>query len=85
MLEPNPPERSGLEPELGGAMRGAAEARTGLEPELGGVLRQRGVSVTAPMLPAILFLSNPTMVGRESCGRMATVKIRFKKRSIPVR
>jgi ferredoxin len=34
---------SGLEPELGGALRG--EARTGLEPELGGVVRQRGVYV----------------------------------------
>ena len=35
---------SGLEPELGGDLRGAA-ARTGFEPELGGVVRQRGVYV----------------------------------------
>ncbi|MEL6381775.1 MAG: ferredoxin [Cyanobacteria bacterium J06626_18] len=35
---------SGLEPELGGDLRGAAE-RSGLEPELGGVLRQQGVYV----------------------------------------
>ena len=37
-------ERSGLEPELGGALRDAGN-RTGLEPELGGVLRQKGVYV----------------------------------------
>ncbi|MEO0985785.1 MAG: ferredoxin [Cyanobacteria bacterium J06639_14] len=35
---------SGLEPELGGDLRGAAE-RNGCEPELGGVLRQKGVYV----------------------------------------
>ncbi len=35
---------SGLEPELGGDLRGAAE-RTGFEPELGGALRQNGVYV----------------------------------------
>ena len=35
---------SGLEPELGGDLRGAAD-RTGFEPELGGVLRQEGVYV----------------------------------------
>ncbi len=38
------PQRSNLEPELGGALRGGSE-RSGLEPELGGVLRQRGVYV----------------------------------------
>jgi ferredoxin len=36
--------RSGLEPELGGLLRGA-QARTGLEPELGGLFRQTGVYV----------------------------------------
>lgn len=35
---------SGLEPELGGILRGA-QARTGLEPELGGQHRQKGVYV----------------------------------------
>lgn len=35
---------SGLEPELGGILRGA-QARTGLEPELGGQFRQKGVYV----------------------------------------
>ena len=38
------PERTGLEPELGGRWR-AAEFRSGLEPELGGHWRQRGVYV----------------------------------------
>jgi ferredoxin len=38
------PERSGLEPELGGFLR-ETEGRSGLEPELGGVFRQRGVYV----------------------------------------
>ena len=38
------PERSGFEPELGGALR-AAQLRTGLEPELGGQFRQNGVYV----------------------------------------
>ncbi|NJM96890.1 MAG: ferredoxin [Phormidesmis sp. RL_2_1] len=37
-------KRSGLEPELGGALRDA-QLRTGLEPELGGHLRQNGVYV----------------------------------------
>lgn len=37
-------DRSGLEPELGGALR-ASPGRSGLEPELGGALRQRGVYV----------------------------------------
>ncbi|HEY9889477.1 MAG TPA: ferredoxin, partial [Candidatus Obscuribacterales bacterium] len=35
---------TGLEPELGGDLRGA-EQRTGFEPELGGVWRQKGVYV----------------------------------------
>ncbi|MGK7877849.1 MAG: ferredoxin [Xenococcaceae cyanobacterium] len=38
------PERSGLEPELGGVFRDAPE-RSGLEPELGGELRQKAVYV----------------------------------------
>ena len=38
------PDRSGLEPELGGAFRDLPE-RTGLEPELGGQFRQKGVYV----------------------------------------
>ena len=38
------PDRSGLEPELGGIFRDAPE-RTGFEPELGGQLRQKGVYV----------------------------------------
>lgn len=37
-------QRSELEPELGGALRGGSD-RTGLEPELGSALRQRGVYV----------------------------------------
>ncbi|MEM8809819.1 MAG: ferredoxin [Cyanobacteria bacterium P01_G01_bin.38] len=39
-----PSGRSGLEPELGGHLRDAAN-RSGLEPELGGILRQKGVYV----------------------------------------
>lgn len=38
------PDRSGLEPELGGIFRDAPE-RSGFEPELGGELRQKGVYV----------------------------------------
>ncbi len=37
-------DRSGLEPELGGLLRGAQE-RSGLEPELGGHFRQTGIYV----------------------------------------
>jgi ferredoxin len=43
-LEEKENNRSGLEPELGGFLRGAPE-RSGLEPELGGMLRQKGVYV----------------------------------------
>lgn len=43
-LDKNLSERSGLEPELGGALRNAPE-RSGLEPELGGQFRQKGVYV----------------------------------------
>lgn len=38
------PERSGLEPELGGILR-ESEGRSGFEPELGGSFRQKGVYV----------------------------------------
>ncbi|MBE9170805.1 ferredoxin [Pleurocapsales cyanobacterium LEGE 06147] len=38
------PERSGLEPELGGIFRDSPE-RSGLEPELGGQLRQKAAYV----------------------------------------
>lgn len=38
------PQRSRLEPELGGDFR-CSETRSGVEPELGGTLRQRGVYV----------------------------------------
>ncbi|MEL6938147.1 MAG: ferredoxin [Cyanobacteria bacterium J06598_1] len=44
MANESTPDRSGLEPELGGQLR-AAQQRTGLEPELGGRLRQEGVYV----------------------------------------
>lgn len=42
------PNRSGLEPELGGVLRDAQQ-RSGLEPELGGALRQKGVYVDEPI------------------------------------
>ncbi|MGK7933358.1 MAG: ferredoxin [Microcystaceae cyanobacterium] len=38
------PDRSGLEPELGGVFRDAPD-RTGFEPELGGMFRQKAVYV----------------------------------------
>ncbi len=44
MAESKAPDRSGLEPELGGQLR-SAQLRTGLEPELGGTFRQNGVYV----------------------------------------
>jgi ferredoxin len=50
---------SGLEPELGGVLRGA-EQRTGLEPELGGVLRQRGV-----------YVDEVTCIGCTHCAHVA--------------
>ncbi|MEO0407116.1 MAG: ferredoxin [Cyanobacteria bacterium P01_A01_bin.135] len=40
---------SGLEPELGGALRQPLTDRTGLEPELGGSVRQQGVYVDEPV------------------------------------
>lgn len=56
---PDNPERSGLEPELGGALRDAPE-RSGLEPELGGVLRQKGV-----------YVDEPTCIGCKHCAHVA--------------
>jgi ferredoxin len=52
-------ERSGLEPELGGAWRDEPE-RTGWEPELGGVLRQKGV-----------YVDEVTCIGCKHCAHVA--------------
>jgi ferredoxin len=53
------PERTGLEPELGGFLREAPE-RSGLEPELGGVLRQKGV-----------YVDEITCIGCKHCAHVA--------------
>jgi ferredoxin len=53
------PERSGLEPELGGIFRDAPE-RTGFEPELGGELRQKGV-----------YVDEITCIGCKHCAHVA--------------
>lgn len=53
------PERSGLEPELGGVLRDEGE-RSGLEPELGGTLRQTGV-----------YVDEPTCIGCKHCAHVA--------------
>src|ERR671932_352703 len=53
------PERSGLEPELGGIFRDAPE-RSGFEPELGGVLRQKGV-----------YVDEITCIGCKHCAHVA--------------
>jgi ferredoxin len=53
------PERSGLEPELGGIFRDAPE-RSGLEPELGGDLRQKGV-----------YVDEITCIGCKHCAHVA--------------
>jgi len=53
------PERSGLEPELGGFLR-ETEGRSGLEPELGGVFRQRGV-----------YVDEITCIGCKHCAHVA--------------
>ncbi|MBE7382650.1 MAG: ferredoxin [Leptolyngbya sp. SIO1E4] len=50
---------TGLEPELGGDLRGAAD-RTGYEPELGGVLRQKGV-----------YVDELTCIGCKHCAHVA--------------
>lgn len=53
------PERSGLEPELGGIWRDAPE-RSGFEPELGGKLRQKGV-----------YVDELTCIGCKHCAHVA--------------
>ncbi|MBE9114578.1 ferredoxin [Lusitaniella coriacea LEGE 07157] len=57
-FEPNP-ERSGLEPELGGILRDFPD-RSGFEPELGGELRQKGV-----------YVDEPTCIGCKHCAHVA--------------
>ena len=52
-------ERSGFEPELGGALRDALD-RTGFEPELGGELRQKGV-----------YVDEITCIGCKHCAHVA--------------
>ncbi len=53
------PERSGFEPELGGALRNGVE-RSGFEPELGGALRQKGV-----------YVDEITCIGCKHCAHVA--------------
>jgi ferredoxin len=53
------PDRSGLEPELGGIFREALE-RSGFEPELGGELRQKGV-----------YVDEVTCIGCKHCAHVA--------------
>jgi ferredoxin len=53
------PERSNLEPELGGVLRSQTE-RSGFEPELGGALRQRGV-----------YVDEVTCIGCKYCAHVA--------------
>ncbi|WP_107669570.1 ferredoxin [Cyanothece sp. BG0011] len=53
------PDRSGLEPELGGIFRDAPD-RTGNEPELGGELRQKGV-----------YVDEITCIGCKHCAHVA--------------
>lgn len=64
--EPNPNqasdshlEKTGLEPELGGALRSLAD-RTGLEPELGGANREKGV-----------YVDEVTCIGCKHCAHVA--------------
>ncbi|MEO0536067.1 MAG: ferredoxin [Cyanobacteria bacterium P01_A01_bin.123] len=52
-------EQTGLEPELGGPLRGH-ESRSGLEPELGGLLRQQGV-----------YVDELTCIGCRHCAHVA--------------
>lgn len=56
--EPSP-QRSGLEPELGGFLRDS-DGRSGLEPELGGLLRQKGV-----------YVDETTCIGCQHCAHTA--------------
>jgi ferredoxin len=53
------PERSGLEPELGGFLRDT-EGRSGFEPELGGAFRQKGV-----------YVDEVTCIGCKHCAHVA--------------
>ncbi|PSP18465.1 MAG: ferredoxin [Cyanobacteria bacterium QS_8_64_29] len=53
------PQRSGQEPELGGAFRDAPD-RSGSEPELGGELRQQGV-----------YVDEVTCIGCKHCAHVA--------------
>jgi ferredoxin len=52
--------RSGLEPELGGGLRGDDGLRSGLEPELGGTVRQKGV-----------YVDEVTCIGCRFCAHVA--------------
>jgi ferredoxin len=52
-------DRSGLEPELGGALRLEPD-RSGLEPELGGIFRQKGV-----------YVDEVTCIGCKHCAHVA--------------
>lgn len=53
------PDRTGLEPELGGILRESLE-RSGFEPELGGELRQKGV-----------YVDEITCIGCKHCAHVA--------------
>ncbi|ACK69295.1 Ferredoxin-like protein [Gloeothece citriformis PCC 7424] len=53
------PDRTGLEPELGGVFREQPE-RTGFEPELGGQLRQKGA-----------YVDEVTCIGCKHCAHVA--------------
>ncbi len=53
------PDRSGLEPELGGILRDTP-SRSGFEPELGGVLRQKGT-----------YVDETTCIGCKHCAHTA--------------
>ena len=53
------PAQTGLEPELGGFLRGATD-RSGLEPELGGILRQKAV-----------YVDEMTCIGCKHCAHVA--------------
>jgi ferredoxin len=56
---PNISTQTGLEPELGGFLRGSAD-RSGLEPELGGLLRQKAV-----------YVDEITCIGCKHCAHVA--------------
>lgn len=56
---PATPNRSGLEPELGGIFRDAPQ-RSGLEPELGGEMRQKAV-----------YVDEVTCIGCKNCAHVA--------------